>query len=209
MLLHQTPVRIYHHVLLSHFPQHLVMHLLRSLPQLLHHDTHARRCLPGRDGFGTDCLQDGVLGKQGGLECEVEGGWVFGSGCSLSEACREMEWVGGGRRRGKEGRTVRIYRKGMEDEESSEGDSDEWDGAKETSTQLARRNTSSTPPSSSPPPTSLPPSLSSRRQQHGLALQSMWTTRWTTSTTTGNGLRSVDPRPPGKAFSRPFHRLPH
>ncbi|GAA5999186.1 hypothetical protein JCM11641_006220, partial [Rhodosporidiobolus odoratus] len=60
---------------------------------------------------------------------------------------------------------------------------------------------------SSPSP-SLPLSLSALRQQHEALIQTEWATQWSTGTTVGAALRQVDPRPPGKAFSRPIHHLP-
>ncbi|GAA5992928.1 hypothetical protein JCM11641_002020 [Rhodosporidiobolus odoratus] len=107
------------------------------------------------------------------------------------------------RKRVKGGKMVRVYRKGMEEEGSSEGKDSEWDGAQETSTQLAKRTPAN--PHHTP---RLPLSLSALRQQHEAALQAEWTTRWTQANNVGATLRLVDPRPPGKAFSRPFHRLP-
>ncbi|GAA5993993.1 hypothetical protein JCM11641_005125, partial [Rhodosporidiobolus odoratus] len=83
------------------------------------------------------------------------------------------------RRRAMVGRTVRTYRKGMEDEDSSAGDDGEWDGAHETSTQLAKR----IPTLPSSPSPSLPLSLSALRQQHEALIQTEWATQWSTGTT--------------------------
>ncbi|GAA5993134.1 hypothetical protein JCM11641_004024 [Rhodosporidiobolus odoratus] len=107
------------------------------------------------------------------------------------------------RKRVKGGKMVRVYRKGMKEEGSSEGEDSDWDGAQETSTQLAKRTPAN--PHHTP---RLPLSLSALRQQHEAALQAEWTTRWTQANNVGAALRLVDPRPPGKAFSRPFHHLP-
>ncbi|GAA6019785.1 hypothetical protein JCM10207_003693, partial [Rhodosporidiobolus poonsookiae] len=53
----------------------------------------------------------------------------------------------------------------------------------------------------------LPKSLSALRQAQREEEKSEWERRWR-SASTGEGLRRIDPRPPGNAFVRPFHSLP-
>ncbi|TKA53432.1 hypothetical protein B0A53_04422 [Rhodotorula sp. CCFEE 5036] len=129
----------------------------------------------------------------------------------LSDASAGAAVPSEGKRRGRARRgMLQGFKPEQSEQESASGDESDWDEgeekrARDFERRLERRRTDDLatdvgPDGLVPGGHELPKSLSSLKQAQNAANIAAWALRWMSPSSPGQGLRDIDPRPPGKSF---------